>query len=281
MISYYFSRFCQILQEAVFPPKCLACAAFYRIADHSPGRRSAGSNPSVGSTASIQAGMDESLAAVLCPDCLGQLINVESPLCLCCGLPFKSRQGPDHHCGQCLDTGHKFGQARAALVYEPVITKLIHCFKYLGKTQLTGPFGELLLTTFINLWDRDNIDIILPVPLHPGRFRRRGFNQAYLLSRNWPDLAVRRSFDMSPIRIERDVLVRKTATAPQTALSRDQRAVNIKNAFDLNPDKTIVDERILLIDDVYTTGATANECAGLLIKGGAQRVDVLTLARAV
>jgi predicted amidophosphoribosyltransferase len=87
--------------------------------------------------------------------------------------------------------------------------------------------------------------------------------------------------DFSPVRIERDVLIRKFPTAPQMALGRTQRAVNIKNAFDLNHQETIVDQRVLLIDDVYTTGATVNECGRLLLSRGAQQVDVLTLARAL
>ena len=225
--------------------------------------------------------METSLATCLCPACLAELVRVESPLCDCCGIPFKSRQGQDHYCGACLASDNKFGMARAALVYDRVITEVIHCFKYRGKIQLAGPFGELLLTAFMFFWDKDSIDMILPVPLHPSRFRRRGFNQAHLLIRNWPDLAARWSCDMAPIRIERDVLIRKIPTAPQTALGRAQRAVNIKNAFGLNREETLANQRVLLIDDVYTTGATVNECARLLLSGGARQVDVLTLARAV
>ena len=94
-------------------------------------------------------------------------------------------------------------------------------------------------------------------------------------------MAARRFGDLAPIRVERNVLIRKTPTAPQTALGRAQRAVNIKNAFDLNREEVLVNKRVLLIDDVYTTGATVNECARLLLSGGARQVDVLTLARAI
>ncbi len=94
-------------------------------------------------------------------------------------------------------------------------------------------------------------------------------------------MAASRSWDPARFRIERDVLIRDVPTLPQTAFGRSQRAVNIKNAFDLKSEEKIVDKRILLVDDVYTTGATANECARLLLNRGAQQVDVLTLARAV
>jgi ComF family protein len=196
-------------------------------------------------------------------------------------MPFKSRQGQDHRCGECIISPKKFRMARAPLVYEPIMTEVIHCFKYRGKIQLAQPLGELLLTAFMLFWDKDSIDAIVPVPLHPKRLRNRGFNQAYLLIRDWPSMAASRFFDPLPWRIERDVLIRKVPTGPQTALGRSDRAVNIKNAFELTGQEKITDKRILLIDDVYTTGATASECAQLLLNRGAQQVDVLTLARAV
>ena len=282
MVSHLLNRFYQIIQEAVFPPKCLVCATFFRIPDQSRKGSSAGSGPDGHARSlSVQDQVEISLATYLCPNCLAELVRVESPLCICCGIPFKSRQGQDHYCGACIASGKKFGIARAPLVYDRIITEVIHCFKYRGKIQLARPLGELLLTAFMFFWDKDSIDIILPVPLHSSRFRRRGFNQADLLIRNWPDMAARRFCDFSPIRIERDVLIRKSPTAPQTALGRAQRAVNIKNAFDLNREEAIVDKRVLLIDDVYTTGATVNECGRLLLSRGAHQVDVLTLARAI
>ena len=282
MISHLLNRLYQTIQEAVFPPKCLVCTTFFRIPDQSRKGLCAGSGPDGHvRLLSVQDQLEISLAAYLCPDCLAELVRVESPLCICCGIPFKSRQGQDHYCGACTASVKKFGIARAPLVYDRTITEVIHCFKYRGKIQLARPLGELLLTAFMFFWDKGSIDIVLPVPLHPGRFRRRGFNQAYLLIRNWPDIAASGFCDFPPIRIERDVLIRKFPTAPQTALGRAQRAVNIKNAFDLKREEAIVDKRVLLIDDVYTTGATVNECCRLLLSRGAHRVDVLTLARAI
>jgi ComF family protein len=282
VIPSLLNKIYRIINETVFPPKCLVCSTFLRIPDKYC------KDPCVhidldgnGHPLSVQNQLEISLATHLCPDCLAQIVRVESPLCTCCGIPFKSRQGQDHYCGACLSSAKNFGFARAPLVYDRIITELIHCFKYRGKIQLARPLGELLLTAFMFFWDKDSIDIILPVPLHPRRFRRRGFNQAHLLIRNWPDMAASGFCDFFPIRIERDVLIRKFPTAPQTALGRTQRAVNIKNAFDVNHQETIVDQRVLLIDDVYTTGATVNECGRLLLSRGAQQVDVLTLARAL
>ena len=282
MVSHLLNRFYQIIQEAVFPPKCLVCHAFYRIPEHRRCGISSCTEPAEAAwPLSVRDQAEISLSACLCRDCLAELTAVESPLCICCGIPFQSRQGQDHYCGACIAAGNEFGIARAPLVYDRIITEVIHCFKYRGKIQLARPLSELLLLAFLIFWDRGGIDVVLPVPLHPRRIRMRGFNQAYLLILNWPGLAARYSCDLSHIRIERDVLIRTVPTAPQSALDRTQRARNIKNAFDLDRHEVIVDKRILLIDDVYTTGATVNECGRLLLKHGAQKVDVLTLARAI
>ena len=127
----------------------------------------------------------------------------------------------------------------------------------------------------------DSIDVVIPIPLHLARFRQRGFNQTYLLVRNWQTIARQISFDLGNLQIDRDVLSRTVPTPPQTGLDRRQRAANIKNAFELADRAKIADKRILLVDDVYTTGATVNECARLLLAHGAAHVDVLSLARAV
>lgn len=282
MISYLLNTLYRIVQDAVFPPKCLVCDAFFQISDED--RKGFSVNKFADGQArypSFQAQAEISLAGCLCSRCLAALIPVESPLCNCCGIPFVSRQGEDHFCGACLASGNQFGIARAALVYNEITTEVIHSFKYRGKIQLADPLGELLLTAFMFFWDIEGVDIILPVPLHTGRLRQRGFNQAYLLIRNWPRLAARRGSDLHTIRIERDLLIRIRPTAPQTALGRDQRADNIKNAFDLSRQDAVHGKNIVLIDDVYTTGATANECGRLLLRRGARKVDVLTLARAI
>ena len=209
------------------------------------------------------------------------MIAVESPICDCCGLPFESRQGTDHRCGGCIENPKYFRIARAPLVYDQILMRLIQRFKYKGKLQLARPLAELALTACRLFWDRGLIDMIIPVPLHISRMRTRGFNQSYLLVRNWNQMAAPGGELSGGYRIEPDLLVRSRATAPQTSLGRKQRSDNIKKAFALTDRNEVAGKRILLIDDVYTTGATVNECARELLNGGAGQVDVLTLARAV
>jgi ComF family protein len=267
----------KIVNETVFPPKCLVCRSFIQPPQGDDNGFSGEAD--LGLTVPIQ--VERLLPQYLCRNCTGGLVAVESPLCSCCGLPFESRHGIDHLCGDCSTSPKKFRIARAPLVYEQIFTEVIHCYKYKGKIQLARPLGELLLTAFRLFWDKDSIDVVVPVPLHLKRLRKRGFNQVYLLIRNWQTIAGQMAFDLSDLQIERGALVRTVPTAPQTGLGRRQRADNIKDAFELVDEAKIIDKRILLVDDVYTTGATVDECARLLLHHGAAHVDVLSLARAV
>jgi ComF family protein len=217
----------------------------------------------------------------LCSACLTRYAPIESPICISCGIMFKSREGDNHLCENCLTQPNSFKLARAPGLYDRTLMKVIHRFKYGKKIQLAEPLGQLLFDTFIRFWGIKRIDMIIPVPLHLRRLRERGFNQAYLLVRKWKTIAAKLSIDMSNIAVERNLLVRSRWTEPQTGLERNKRMKNIKNAFQVSHRSRIYEKRILLVDDVFTTGATANECAKTLLNDGAKRIDVLTLARAM
>jgi ComF family protein len=187
----------------------------------------------------------------------------------------------DHECGQCQSETPQFSMARAFGRYEGALRRLIHNFKYGGCVQLAKPLGRLLFKTFVRQWGPDRIDQVVPVPLHSKRLRRRGYNQAQLLVREWPRCFKIAGLDSHAAAICDRSLIRQRDTAPQTGLSRWQRTQNIRQAFRLAGPAPIADRRILLVDDVMTTGATANACTGTLLQAGAREVLVLTLALAV
>lgn len=193
---------------------------------------------------------------------------------------FASRRDEDHLCGNCLKRGNKFNRARSAGVYDGTLLTLIHRLKYHGRSELAWPLGKLLYHTYARHWEAGDIDWIIPVPLHPRKRRRRGFNQAHLMVAKWPQYLSREN-DGYRIDIKTDILRRVRFTAPQTGLGQRERQRNIKGAFELNDRTHIQNRSVLLVDDVYTTGATVTECARMLLTGGVDRVDVLTLARAI
>ena len=282
MISGLLSRQCRTLHRFLFPPRCLVCEHFF----HPPDFNSTSSPAQAGRDKDVvspsrQGMLDRLLSNCLCLGCIRLLVSVESPVCTCCGLPFTGRSGEDHLCGGCITEPKYFRIARAALVYEPVLTQVVHNFKYKGKIQLADSLSEILLAAFHEHWTDDSIDMVMPVPLHAARIRKRGYNQAYLLIRKWNLRCKPEPCRRADVPIERRLLVRTAATESQSALGRAERVLNVKNAFNIDRPEKIADRRVLLVDDVYTTGSTVNECARLLVNCGARHVDVLTLARAV
>lgn len=229
-------------KDLLFPPHCLGCK-----------RR-----------------LDSSRPPLFCSGCTDDLAFIRSPRCLCCGIPFVS--GADHLCGTCL-TGHQaFDLARALLYYRPPASDLILSLKFSG--NLAGIASLQTLITQANLLDAFvEPGIILPVPLHARRLRERGFNQALVIAKgclpNWKE------------KIETGLLLRHRPTTPQSFLSGKERRSNLKNVFSLADPNRIAGMRILLVDDVYTTGSTVNECSRVLRKAGAERIEVFTLARSL
>jgi len=214
-----------------------------------------------------------------CPACMSRFRPISSPLCSRCGILFTSREGADHLCGDCISAPGHFARARAAGVYDGPLMAMVHSLKYKENTTLARPLSSLLYVAFQRFWKSESIDLVLPVPLHRKRMRRRGFNQAWLLIRDWPDRFQKTYGKACGIEVQNEYLFRHRPTAPQTGLGKHHRQHNILNAFSVTPAAGITGKRILLVDDVFTTGATVNECARVLLAAGARQVDVLTLAR--
>jgi ComF family protein len=267
------------LTDAVFPRKCCACGAYWPHGaqpfssqlDHDTGLR-AGDH-------GLSNIFHRVALPLLCSDCLASFEPVRSPLCECCGLMFKSPVGEDHLCSDCLRQPSAFRRARAAGVYSGALMELVHQLKYRACFVLIDPLGRLLQEAFQRHWRPGEIDMVLPIPLHAGRWRQRGFNQAQMLVDAWGKAARRRTPDGCRFPKARDIFVRSRPTAPQTGLGKPERRRNIRGAFKVVDRAAVKERRILLVDDVYTTGATAAEAARELKENGAETVDVLTIAR--
>ncbi len=163
--------------------------------------------------------------------------------------------------------------ARALGAYEGSLQEAIHRWKYEGKTYLTPLFAKWMAEGLNRYWKLDSLDLLIPVPLHRQRLRDRGFNQVLLLAR---EISLR-----TGIPYQKTILQKKKPTIPQVTLSGLEREKGLRGAFHVIGGEGLVGKSILLVDDVYTTGATVNECSKMLRRGGAKRVDALTLAHAL
>jgi ComF family protein len=196
---------------------------------------------------------------------------MQEPFCTICSKPFAESAGENHLCSYCLKNGWHFTRARAVVYYQEPIADAVKEFKYSGKIYGLDTFAALTLQYYQHNCLPDP-DVILPVPLHTKRLRRRGFNQALVLSR--------KLFPEYKKKIDPHVLERHLRTQPQTGLSGAERRRNVRNAFKVSRPEKIKNKKILLVDDVFTTGATVNECARILVKEQASEVEVFTFARA-
>lgn len=197
----------------------------------------------------------------LCPACLAELPTLPAPGCPRCAQPTPNGET----CGRCLRRPPHFDRLLAAFPYAFPIDRLLQHYKYGHQLALARWFGTRLSTAASKL----EADLIVPMPLHPRRMAERGFNQAIEIAR---PLARH-----SGIPLATDLCQRQRETPPQEGLSLRQRHRNLRNAFACRADLT--GKRILLVDDVVTTGASANECARTLRLHGAAQVSVIAVAR--
>jgi len=208
-----------------------------------------------------------------CSNCLSEIRWIEPPFCSICGIPFISKEVESHPCGACVTHRKYFTMARAWGAFEGSLQEAIHRWKYEGKTRLTHFFAEWMVKGLNRYWEPDSLDLLIPVPLYTQRLRERGFNQALLL--------VKELSRRTGIPYRKTILQKKKPTIPQVNLSGAEREKGLRGAFHIIRNEELLGKSVLLVDDVYTTGATVNECSKVLLRGGAERVDVLTLAHAL
>lgn len=206
-----------------------------------------------------------------CAACWAQLAFITAPFCAGCGVPFEVDAGADARCGECLLRPRRFDAARAAVVYAGPGRAAVLGLKHGDRLHLSEVMAPHLHRTALDWLGPDTL--LVPVPLHRWRLWRRGFNQSVLLAAS---LARR-----SGAPLERDALVRVRATRTSQGLNRRQRALNVRAAFKVVRPAAVAGRNIVLVDDVYTTGATVEACTRVLRRAGALSVRVLTWARVV
>ena len=209
---------------------------------------------------------------VLCGKCLAALVPCEAQFCSGCGRFFAGGREP-HACGDCLRSKPSFSSHRSAARYEGVLKDALLLFKYRGYRPLGRPLACFAYSAFegkATVWA--GADILVPVPLHKKRRRKRGFNQAEVLAREFSRL--------TGIPVEAGSLRRIVSVPPQTTLRREARRANVRDAFKIRRPGRVEGKVIVLVDDVFTTGSTIGECARMLKKAGAAEVRAVTIAQA-
>jgi competence protein ComFC len=204
-------------------------------------------------------------------ECRQQVRFLRPPFCQRCGLPFEGDITTSFECNNCRGVEFHFSYARAAVVARTVVLEAIHRFKYSRALWFENFLAGLLLAEAAPVLRGQKKSCIVPVPLHPLKQREREFNQA-------ESLAARLS-GATGIPLNAGWLRRVKSTATQTLLRREERAKNMRGAFAVRDGVKLHGQKIILVDDVFTTGATTNDCARALCAAGAGDVCVWTVAR--
>ncbi|MGB9765530.1 MAG: ComF family protein [Candidatus Saccharicenans sp.] len=209
---------------------------------------------------------------IVCSQCLSQIEIHHGPVCEICGRFLYHQSGEKAICLKCYESPPVFSQHRSLGPYAGALKEIIILFKYRGYEVLS----KTLSLTLYNNFQKGNlfsgIDFIVPIPLHRQKYKTRGFNQAELLTKNLSILSGRPWL--------KNILVKIKNTPAQVSLEAQEREKNLKGAFAIRKPEKIEGQTLLLVDDVFTTGSTINECARILRQNGAREVRALTIAQA-
>ncbi len=204
----------------------------------------------------------------LCNGCWDSLEIVTPPWCEICGI-----QNVDGVCDVCATAPPRYGKLRTVAFYDAILQRIIHLYKFEKRRSLAKHLSDMMVNHIPNDCNLKEYDYILPIPIHKNRLRERGFNQSTLIAQGISNEI--------GIDICTDAIVRSRNTSPQSSLTRDARQTNVVGAFGIKNRNLIRGKRILILDDVFTTGATVNEAVNMLWNEDPIEIDVLTLARTV
>lgn len=240
--SKYFRHALGAIGALLFPPVCVFCGTGRVTSDSS-----------------------------VCESCSRDIEFVEDPICNLCGLPVPGLQsGSQRRCGKCLQHKPLYDKARFSVYYSRVIRRGILKFKFQNSLFLGETLSSYLIKTFQEHFLNENLDAIIPIPVHNRRLVRRGYNQCAILARKLGNKV--------NLEVLTNTLNKTVNTIPQARLKRKQRIENVKGSFSVRNPEEIRGKRLLLLDDVFTTGSTISEASRTLIKHEAKSVQALVLS---
>ena len=202
----------------------------------------------------------------MCLKCREKLPYIDEPCCKKCGKQICQEQ--EEYCADCQRKQHAYTEGRALFSYNDVMRQSVAAFKYKNRQEYAEWYGEELARRFGAQLKRWGTEALIPVPIHQSRYRKRGYNQAALLAEQISC--------HTGIKTDEEVLVRTKKTVAQKELSTRERGKNLQEAF--QPGKNVVQyKKVVLVDDIYTTGSTADACAGVLKRHGVEQIYLLCL----
>ena len=203
---------------------------------------------------------------MVCPKCDEKILRVKQPACMKCGKPLDAYE--EEYCADCAKKNHEYNRGIATFVYSETMKRSMYGFKYNGRREYANFYAAETAGNWSHIIRMWNADALIPVPLHPAKLRKRGYNQAEDFAR-----ALSGRLD---IPVVTDVLQRVKNTRPQKELDDKGRNQNINNAFKIK-NNIVRYKKIVLIDDIYTTGTTINECAKVLKGAGVSEIYFVTV----
>ena len=203
---------------------------------------------------------------LVCPECRPKLTYVKDPYCIKCGKPVKKSEVI--YCEGCKNNRITFDEGRAVFVYDDVMRKSIYRFKYNGRSEYAEFFAQEIYRKYADKIKSYNADVIIPVPIHKSKLKSRGYNQAYLIAKELSKL--------TQIPVNNNYLIRVKKTKVQKNLGAKERSANLKNAFKIRVNKVQYCSAIL-IDDIYTSGATLSACSRVLLSHGINKIYCLCI----
>lgn len=217
--------------------------------------------------------LNETLAGVICEECLATIRYIERPFCERCAYPFSGAITEEFTCSYCVNLQFSFNRAICACRADGIVRDVIHRFKYKKEMYFQYHLFQWLYSATALWIDWSQVDVLVPVPLHPRKYREREFNQAKILAQA---LSAKVGVKIVSTELRR---IRDTAT--QTTLDAKARFSNMRDSFAISEPIMFSDQRVVLVDDVFTTGATMNSCAKVLRDAGAKEVIALAVARGI
>lgn len=203
-------------------------------------------------------------------NCLRKIGLITPPVCQKCGRPLRLNAVNEAICSQCNENQYYFSTARAVGLYEGALREYLSELKYRYRPELGEALGKLMVEWVKLDSGFQKVNLIIPIPIHPLKLELRGYNQAELLAKPLQKYL--------GIKLKNDIIIRDKLTESQNSLSKANRFSNIANAFRVINTEGLSGASVLLVDDIFTTGATVSEAARMLLRAGALTVKVLTLA---